>query len=75
MYGKWLQISKGNESIAFRLPKNYSAKMSVTCISSDMTAGEYNIIVGDYQVDEKINMFVYTGGEIDADQTTRITVE
>lgn len=75
VYGKWLQISKGNESIAFRLPKNYSAKMSVTCISSDMTAGEYNIIVGDYQVDEKINMFVYTGGEIDADQTTRITVE
>lgn len=75
IYGKWLQISMGQESIAFRLSKNYSAKMSVTCISEDVTSGDYTIKVGDYQVDSKINTFVYTGGEFTANTTTKVTVE
>ena len=75
VFGKWLQISCEENSVAFRLSKNYAAKMSVTCISENVEAGEYVIKIGTYQVDDKINTFVYKNGELTADNTQKVTVE
>ena len=75
IYGKWLNISDGENMIALRLPKNYSAKMSVACISADIDSGSYTIGVGTYQVGEKINTFVCTDGEFTSVYTTTVVVE
>jgi len=74
-FGNWLRITDGENTVAFRLPKNYSAKMSVSCISADVTTGEYTIQVGAYQVENKINTFVYTGGTFIPSESITVTVE
>lgn len=65
-YGNWLRVTNGEKSIALRLPKSYEGKMSVTCISEDVSSGSYLIEIGTYQVGDKINNFVYVDGEFTA---------
>ena len=65
-YGNWLRVTNGEKSIALRLPKSYEGKMSVTCISEDVSSGSFLIEIGTYQVGDKINNFVYVDGEFTA---------
>ena len=75
LYGNWLRITDGEKSVVLRLPKSYEGKMSITCISSDIDAGNYSIDVGAYQVGDKINNFVYVDGEFTVIDTYEITLQ
>ena len=75
IYGNWLRITDGEKSIALRLPKSYEGKLSVTCISEDITSGTYMIEIGTYQVGDKINNFVYVDGEFVAIDSYDLTLQ
>lgn len=75
IYGNWLRITDGEKSIAFRLPKSYVGKMSVTCISEDISVGSYKIEIGSYKVGDKINSFVYVDGEFEPMDSYELTLQ
>ena len=75
VYGNWLRITDGENSVALRLPKSYQGKMSVTCISEDISEGTFMVELGTYQVGDRINNFVYEKGEFTALDSIDITLE
>ena len=75
VYGNWLRITNGETSVVLRLPKSYEDKLSLTCISEDITSGEYSIEIGTYQVGDKINNFVYVDGEFNAIDSIDLTLQ
>ncbi len=74
-YGNWLRVTNGEKSVVLRLPKSYESKLSLTCISEDITAGSYSIQIGTYQVGEKINNFVYIDGEFTPIDSINLTLK
>ena len=64
VYGKWLNISKGDRSLILMLPKSYSDKMSISICAPNMLNGEYNFDIGTFNISgERYNSFVYADGE------------
>ncbi len=74
-YGNWLRVTNGEKSVVLRLPKSYESKLSLTCISEDITAGSYSIQIGTYKVGEKINNFVYIDGEFTPIDSINLTLK
>ncbi len=75
VYGNWLRITNGEKSVVLRLPKSYESKLSLTCISEDLSAGEYSVQIGTYQVGDKINNFVYVDGEFTVIDSIDLTLQ